>query len=99
MTARVPVYFLFAALLVAPSFTSAVGCEMTTADAEFTSPALVDGAPTFYIDLNFCQPECHPNIDLWIYQESNGISGLQRDDKVVDDTCGGAAGAGDTIIF
>jgi hypothetical protein len=35
---------------------------------------------------------------LWVYEESNGVDGLQRGDEVVDDTCGGRF-PGDTIIF
>lgn len=33
-----------------------------------------------------------------IYEESNGIDGLQRQDEVVDDTCGGVF-PGDTQII
>lgn len=36
-------------------------------------------------------------ISIWVYEESNGQSGLQRQDEVVDNTCG--HGGGDTIIF
>lgn len=40
-----------------------------------------------YVELDQCQPTCL--ISLWIYQESNGIPGLQRADAIRDDTCGG----------
>lgn len=40
---------------------------------------------------------CYP-ISPWIYEESNGIAGLQREDELQDDTCHGMI-AGDTIIF
>lgn len=35
---------------------------------------------------------------VWIYEESNGIAGLQRADELRDDTCHGEI-AGDTVIF
>ena len=41
----------------------------------------------YYIDNDLCQPECL--FSIWIYNESNGIPGLQRGDEVVDDTCHG----------
>jgi hypothetical protein len=65
-------------------------CELTTSSPE------VDAAG-FYVDNDACQPDC--GYSIWIYQESNGIAGLQRGDEVHDDTCGGAAGESDTIIF
>ena len=34
----------------------------------------------------------------YIYEEANGIAGLQRADEVVDDTCHGLI-PGDTILF
>lgn len=39
-----------------------------------------------------------PIFSLWIYEESNGIEGLQRGDEVYDDTCHGMID-GDTIVF
>jgi hypothetical protein len=35
---------------------------------------------------------------VWVYEESNGIAGLQRDDEIRDDTCAGQI-PGDTIVF
>jgi hypothetical protein len=35
---------------------------------------------------------------IWIYEESNGMPGLQRGDETWDDTCGGLV-EGDTIVF
>lgn len=35
---------------------------------------------------------------IWVYQESNGIPGLQREDEVEDNTCHGSI-RGDTIIL
>lgn len=53
-------------------------------------------APCFYFDNDACQPECGFNV--WIYQESNGVPGLQRGDEYTDDTCHEMVPA-DTIIF
>lgn len=50
----------------------------------------------YYEDTDFCQPDCGPYF--WIYEESNGIAGLQRGDEVVDDTCHGMIQP-DTILF
>ena len=36
--------------------------------------------------------------NAWVYQESNGIAGLQRADEIQDDTCHGLI-AGDTVLF
>ncbi len=38
----------------------------------------------------------YPVNGWWIYEESNGIDGLQRHDDNVDDTCGGTV-APDTL--
>lgn len=82
---------LAAATLVIPWFATAGGCEGTTSPAEVA-------AGGFYVDFNNCLGvDCLTTV--WIYEESNEIAGLQRADEVVDDTCGGAAGPGDTIIF
>lgn len=40
----------------------------------------------------------HVTGTLWVYEESNGIPGLQRGDEIVDDTCHDQILA-DTIIF
>ena len=39
------------------------------------------------MDNDLCQPDCL--FSIWLYQESNGIPGLQRGDEVVDNTCHG----------
>lgn len=38
-------------------------------------------------------------VSIWIYEETNDISGLQRADTSVDTTCAGHLGVGDTIVF
>ena len=66
-----------------------------------TTPAIVDsgvapGAPRYYVDEDYLG--CIDFCTFWVYQESNGIDGLQRRDEVVDDTCHDLV-PGDTIIF
>lgn len=39
----------------------------------------------FYIVYDVCQPECI--LSYWVYDESNGIPGLQRGDVMHNDTC------------
>lgn len=86
--------------LAAPSL--AEGCVMTTAQPEIDSKLISDatGSARIYVDddcggaLILCDW-----ISVWMYEESNGIDGLQRQDEVRDDTCGGRAGPGDTIRF
>ncbi len=77
-----PHFGLGALALVLTFVTPAIGeaCTPTTSEPEFD----VAG---FYVDNDVCQPNCL--FSIWIYQESNGIEGLQRGDEVVDDTCGG----------
>jgi hypothetical protein len=43
-----------------------------------------------------CDPECMHTF--WIYEEANGIEGLQRGDEIVDDTCHGMI-APDRVIL
>lgn len=88
-----------AAILLLTTGAHAAECQMTTARPEVdTGAAPVASAPRFYVDDDgsLCEP-C--SISIWVYEESNGIGGLQRHDDVRDDTCGGAAGPGDTIIL
>lgn len=86
---------------------SAQGECWTTSDAEVdTGAALPAGAPgpRVYVDAApYCNPgvgvpQCH--LNSWVYQESNGLPGLQRDDEVHSDvdTCTDGTN-GDTIIF
>lgn len=56
-------------------------CTPTTSDPE------VDVGGVYYIDNDWCQPTCM--FSIWIYEEANGIEGLQRGDEVKDDTCNG----------
>lgn len=87
------------ALVALAASTGATGCEPTT------SPTTLDTGigigPRYYVAEDphwltcgeFGFPECG---SIWIYEETNGIDGLQRDDDIIDDTCGGMI-AGDTL--
>lgn len=72
----------------------------STSDPEFDSAfgASVEDAPRFYVENDPCHMHGMCVFSIWVYRESNGIGGLQRDDEIVDDTCHGMI-AGDTIIL
>lgn len=83
------------------------GCHLTTSQADvdtgpLTGPA---GVRHYLVDdcfISSCSPpfsNVHVDGTFYIYEESNGIDGLQRADEIADDTCGGRVGVGDTIIF
>lgn len=62
-------------------------------------PEIVTGETplgSFYADNDLCQPECM--FSLWVYQETNGIDGLQRGDSVVNDTCHGTIPADSIVV-
>jgi hypothetical protein len=67
----------------------------TTSAPEVDTGTLGDDA-RYYVDTEFPCPQCH--VTLWIYQEANGLDGMQRGDEVVDDTCHSMILA-DEIIF
>lgn len=80
-------------------------CTPSTSAATVTTPATgvdeTSGGPSsssgiYYFVNDACQPDCV--FSDWLYQETNGIDGLQRGDEVVDDTCGGLISP-DTDIF
>lgn len=82
-------------------------CALTTSQTDadtgpVTGPA---GVRYYLVDdcfISSCSPpfsNVHVDGTFYIYEESNGVDGLQRADEVADDTCSGRAGAGDTIIF
>lgn len=71
------------------------------ADAEITTTG--DEGSIHYVDNDFCQPDC--GYSLWVYEESNGLPGLQRSQAneggnpyMTDNTCHGAYPA-DTGAF
>ncbi|HUR70057.1 MAG TPA: hypothetical protein VM370_12500 [Candidatus Thermoplasmatota archaeon] len=73
-------------------------CQMTTSIPEVDTGDRGEGVPRAYVD-NYACASCGLVFSIWTYQESNSVEGLQRGDESHDDTCGGAAGPGDTIIF
>lgn len=82
------------ALLVAVSTGGAAGCEPST------SPAFFHGGDPIgpsYIAADPCPRECPLGAVYWVYDETNGIDGLQRADENRDDTCGGLIEA-DTFV-
>lgn len=93
---------LLALPIIAPAL--AAGCEPTTSRTDVDTGLGIDAAPRYY----FVRDPCLDNSDHcvswgatgipWLYQESNGIDGLQRADDIRDDTCGGQI-AGDTLRF
>ena len=73
------------------TFSTSAPDHDTTVDA--------DGVPRYYVDIDYCHVSQNNNeclFSIWLYEETNGIDGLQRGDEVVDDTCGGLIEA-DTI--
>ncbi|HUR70053.1 MAG TPA: hypothetical protein VM370_12480 [Candidatus Thermoplasmatota archaeon] len=76
---------LFVALLAIAVPVCADECVATTSDPEVDTGET--GVGRFYVDNDVCQPECL--FSIWLYQETNGVDGLQREDEVHDDTCGG----------
>lgn len=85
-------------LVLVPTVPAAHGCHPTTSAAVLTLGSADRYSATVYVAIDAPAPD-----DLfiplpWIYAESNGISGLQRDDDWRDDTCGGAV-RGDALVF
>lgn len=70
-----------------------------TADVAGTGVgAPADVAGRYYVDAFVCPPTAKCMNVIWVYQEANGIDGLQRQDEIVDNTCNGQI-PGDTIVF
>lgn len=77
-------------------------CESySTSEPEVTTPSdptTLGVVPTYYHDQDICWSSGTCVSSYWIYEESNGLPGLQREDEIVDDTCHGMI-PGDTIVF
>lgn len=87
----------FLAIITMMAFAGAAsGCEPTTASPEVSADIPVAG--TFYVDKDCPSIGGSECISVWIYQESNGILGLQRNDDVHDNTCGGQIDH-DTVVL
>lgn len=105
--------FLTIVALLALSVSAAADeCQMTTSDPEVDTGETPAGR--YYVDNDDCVqlPERPTDLlpgggyggddgcifSVWIYQESNGVDGLQRIDEVKDDSCGGEY-EGDSLAF
>lgn len=63
-------------------------CEPSISPPDISTPT------GHYIDYDVCQPVCLATMEIW--QESNGIDGLQTDE---DAECAHSPGAEDTLIL
>lgn len=63
-------------------------CVPTTSAPELD--ASVQGIGQYYVNLDCPPASCEEPLSVWVYEEANGIEGLQRSDEVWDDTCHGA---------
>lgn len=100
------VVFVAVAALMFQIPAAAYPCEPTTTEPLLTTTATGqslsgDGDGVYYLDHEGCilpwgPGSCHGYY--WLYEESNGIDGLQRQDYIVDDTCDGRI-AGDTLVL
>lgn len=98
----------YAILVAAIAFMVPANAEgecWTTTTPDVTTPVAVGpGGGVLYFDNDPCQPVIGDNSCLysaWLYEESNGIDGLQRDDEVHTDVanCDPEVVAGDSIHF
>jgi uncharacterized membrane protein len=78
---------LAVAALALPASATVVGCSYSTTDAELD-------AAGYYVSLD----KGGDLGGIWIYEESNGIGGLQRGDEVVDDTGDGCIEADGLVL-
>lgn len=95
---RIAVLTLAILVLAAPLALATDECIPTTTDAisagaYYVYEPCLDDTPQGREECAYWGP-----WSIWIYEESNGISGLQRQDELRDDTCGGMI-AGDAIVF
>lgn len=92
------------ALLATATLGLALGGAVAEACVPTTTDAVAAGAYYVYEPCLDETPEGREECaywgpwSIWVYEESNGIAGLQRQDELRDDTCGGAI-PGDTILF
>jgi len=91
--------------LLTPS--AAEGCVPTTSEADVAAGGFYVDDITSCSSPHWCHGACIPgggscvHSALWfafVYEESNGIAGLQRYDGLVDDTCRGQI-QGDTVHY
>lgn len=94
-----PLALALATLVTLALVADATGeCSTTPTTSKWGCSGAFSAADAYYLTWNgFDEPCDFPAF--WIYEESNGIAGLQRQDEHRDDTWGGLACAGDTIVF
>lgn len=90
MTRTLPLTIALAAFLATFPAAGADHCATwSTSNPEADTTTM--GGP-YYVDLDGIAE------GIWIYEESNGLPGLQRGDEMKDDTCHGSIES-DTIIL
>lgn len=85
---------ILASLLATTSHASE--CEPRTSRPDLT--IAIDDSTAVYVFDELCPLAIDCIGSFWIYAESNGIPGAQRNDDVRDDTCGGRIPS-DTIVL
>ncbi|HUR68010.1 MAG TPA: hypothetical protein VM370_02105 [Candidatus Thermoplasmatota archaeon] len=88
---------MFALLLLTAPFALADECVPTTSFAPIAAAGYYVYEPCIDPDDASDCSDWGP-WSIWVYEESNGIAGLQREDELRDDTCGGMIDS-DTFIF
>ena len=99
--------FLSLSILFALALPAQAGhcATWTTSAADATLDASAAEQGTYYV-VGVCaivafvtnHLVCGGDGATWIYEETNGLPGLQRSDEIADDTCHGLI-AGDSIVF
>ena len=87
----------FTTLLTLAALSLAIPAGADHCTEPSTSDPEVD-AGGYYVDYDCPTVDDLCGYSIWIYEESNFIPGLQREDTVKDDTCHGMI-SGDTVIF
>jgi len=90
---------LLAALVAAVALSSASAghcASYSTSTPTGRTACDTDGSCIYWV-----WDDCHAQgcfFSFWVYEETNGYEGLQRDDPIVDDTCHGMIEA-DRVLF
>lgn len=93
-----------APLLAAALVATALGGLGTAGALDFCANPLIlpifAGTDTYYaiLDHTYLYPDKEYFFSAWVYRESNGIPGIQRD-PTAGDPCGKYPGPWDTVIF
>lgn len=77
--------------VVAPADAEELKCTTSEPDID-TKETTGAGQPRFYVDLDGMDA-------VWIYEETNGVAGLQRGDSMKDDTHGRLCYEPDDIVL